>query len=197
MFCLRYRIKRTAVWISRFFHLKGNGVHSPFAFDFICEVISNTAQYYAYSDLSSQLKAMSLQQRKQAKLLFRLSNRVQPEEIILPEAYAAMEDFVRAGCRKATITRASLANLVETTPPTPRRRLIIAASPAELTAAIEPWLQSDSLIAIFNIRKPRSMRSLWRETKTMPWATLSFDLYNIGLIIHKPGFFKHHYIINF
>lgn len=197
MLSIRYRIKRTRVWLLRFFHLKGNGVHSPFAFDFICQVVNNTSQYYAYSDLALQLKAMSLQQRKQAKLLFRLSNNIQPEEIILPEAYSMMEDFVRAGCRKATVRVLSLADATHTDLSAPQRRLIIAASPAAITEDIHTRLSPNSLIAVFDIRKSRSLRQQWRDLTTKPCATLTFDLYSLGLILYKPGFFKHHYIINF
>lgn len=38
-------------WIQRFRHSKGYGVHSPFAFDFITNVVYEKHWYYAFTDL--------------------------------------------------------------------------------------------------------------------------------------------------
>ena len=38
-------------WIQRFRHSRGYGVHSPFAFDFITNVVNEKHWYYAFTDL--------------------------------------------------------------------------------------------------------------------------------------------------
>ena len=44
-------IKRPFIWLSRFRHRCGYGVHSPFAFSLITDVIYEKMPYYAYSSL--------------------------------------------------------------------------------------------------------------------------------------------------
>lgn len=197
MFSLRYRLKRTYVWFRRFFHLKGNGVHSPFAFDLMWQVISNTSHYYAYADLAVQLKAMTLRQRKEAKLLFRLTNWAQPAEVWMTAECRRYEDFVRAGSRRAAVVSVTGVKSLGEQPAQRCRRMVIADSPEAVDVVSEQCLDEGSLVVVLNIRHPRTRRQQWRALAAEPWTTLTFDLYSLGLIVIKPGYFKHHYIVNF
>ena len=49
-------IKRPFIWLSRFRHRCGYGVHSPFAFSLITDVIYEKMPYYAYSSLKEEQK---------------------------------------------------------------------------------------------------------------------------------------------
>ena len=51
-------IKRPFIWLSRFRHRCGYGVHSPFAFSLITDVIYEKMPYYAYSSLKKEQKKM-------------------------------------------------------------------------------------------------------------------------------------------
>ena len=51
-------IKRPFIWLSRFRHRCGYGVHSPFAFSLITDVIYEKMPYYAYSSLKEEQKKM-------------------------------------------------------------------------------------------------------------------------------------------
>ena len=44
-------LKRPFIWLSRFRHRCGYGVHSPFAFNLITQVIYESTPYYKYKDL--------------------------------------------------------------------------------------------------------------------------------------------------
>ncbi len=101
-----YLLLRAYVWLSRFSRLGGNGVQSPFVYNFVCEVIYNTSTYYAYGDMAPELKSLTAKQRKLAKLLFRLANRVQPAMIRLGEGAECFAPFVRRGCLRAKIAMA-------------------------------------------------------------------------------------------
>ena len=49
-------LKRPFIWLSRFRHRCGYGVHSPFAFNLITQVIYESTPYYKYKDLAVEQK---------------------------------------------------------------------------------------------------------------------------------------------
>lgn len=82
-------LTRIGVWLKRFRHRKGYGVHSPFAFGLITRVIYEKYPYYNYSglggirrELLATLPGTRLNREKTDRLLFRLVNRMQPATIV-------------------------------------------------------------------------------------------------------------------
>lgn len=79
-------LKRTYIWCRRFRHRKGYGVHSPFAYNLITDVIQEQRPFYFFDELKSlhrkASKRSSGHSLRVEKLLFRLSNWWQPELII-------------------------------------------------------------------------------------------------------------------
>lgn len=79
-------LKRIYIWCRRFRYRKGYGVHSPFAFGLITEVIYEKLPYYAYAPLKAMRKEASKSgmhcTERVDKLLFRLANRFQPEYLL-------------------------------------------------------------------------------------------------------------------
>ena len=51
---LLYYLKRPLIWLSRFRYRCGYGVHSPFAFSLITDVIYEKMPYYAYDLLKAE-----------------------------------------------------------------------------------------------------------------------------------------------
>ena len=51
-------LKRPFIWLYRFRHRCGYGVHSPFAFNLITHVIYETTPYYKYKELASEQKRL-------------------------------------------------------------------------------------------------------------------------------------------
>lgn len=56
---LLYYLKRPLIWLSRFRYRCGYGVHSPFAFSLITDVIYEKMPYYAYDLLKAEQKSGS------------------------------------------------------------------------------------------------------------------------------------------
>jgi len=85
---LLYYLKRPLIWLSRFRYRCGYGVHSPFAFSLITDVIYEKMPYYAYDLLKAEQKKRITTQGWEKgiprinRLLFRLVNKVQPATII-------------------------------------------------------------------------------------------------------------------
>lgn len=79
-------LKRIYIWCKRFRYRRGYGVHSPFAFGLITDVVYERLPYYAYAELKARRrslprKAVVLPERVD-KLLFRLVNRFRPQRIL-------------------------------------------------------------------------------------------------------------------
>lgn len=70
------------------YHIHGHGVHSPFAFRFIHDVVDCTYSYYAFRDLWR--KAVSSGNnfwcKKELELLFRMVQYYQPHQAIVPNS---------------------------------------------------------------------------------------------------------------
>lgn len=73
---------------TRYRRSKGFGIHSPFAFKFVLNVLREHHAYYAYSDIAAlrrKAKDKPHQQiipQKEAQLLFRIANYFNPEEVM-------------------------------------------------------------------------------------------------------------------
>ena len=61
-------LKRPFIWLSRFRHRCGYGVHSPFAFNLITQVIYESTPYYKYRDLAIEQKKLAPQKEAIAKV---------------------------------------------------------------------------------------------------------------------------------
>ena len=73
------KVTNPLIWLARFRHRKGYGVHSPFAFRFITDVIYESHPYYGYALLDRGLPlSMRLRVRRGLHLLLRIANHLQP-----------------------------------------------------------------------------------------------------------------------
>ena len=73
--CKMLLLTNPYIWLRRIRHRKGYGVHSPFAYDFIRQVLEEHDAYYAYSVIDSRLKWWQrFRYRRHQHLLFRLHN---------------------------------------------------------------------------------------------------------------------------
>lgn len=180
------KLKRAAGRLRHFVLTRGNGIQSPFAYDFVWQVVNNKSAYYAYDDLHEELQTLSPPERKQAKLLFRLANFTRPSLVCLddrlPTAYITL---LKRGC--ATAEFAPLPQDGET------RRLLIVSPAPPLPA---DW-QTGSMIVQPGIHENRTGNARWQQLLSMPQATLTFDLYDCGIAIAVPDHYKQHFIINF
>ena len=108
-------LKRPFIWLYRFRHRCGYGVHSPFAFNLITHVIYESTAYYKYEELARAQKQLEpekdkhwkYESKKVKRLLFRLVNYNQPETIIDAGTLAASALYLKAGKEGADYTSAS------------------------------------------------------------------------------------------
>ena len=116
--------RRILIWLLRFRHRKGYGVHSPFAFNLITWVIYEKAPYYDYKYLreiiskarekSPAMWSRYLESFRIYELLFRLVNYAQPHTILEIGTSAGASGIYLSCCKKKarfiTLDEQSIAN---------------------------------------------------------------------------------------
>lgn len=199
-------LKRPFIWLSRFRNRCGYGVHSPFAFSLITDVFYEKRQYYCYEELKEKHSHISMSSQtdyistKTLKLIFRLTNRFQPENILLFTFEQRIVDFIkRAKLKSNLLYIENVSNLDKDYSPD----LVVInshTSPREVYALFDKIAnQSDPnmLIVINGICYNREMKRLWKQMIKDQRVGITFDLYDVGLIFFDKKKIKQDYIINF
>ena len=90
---LLYYLKRPLIWLSRFRYRCGYGVHSPFAFSLITDVIYEKMPYYAYDLLKAEQKK-------------RITTTIASVKIVRFTAAAVTAPYTTRSSRSATVNTA-------------------------------------------------------------------------------------------
>ena len=167
------------IWLRRFRKRRGYGVHSPFAYQFLQQVVFERLPFYAQKGLDKKLNwCEKARKKKVCHLLFRLSNYVQPESLYMPQGAGMEYEYLQAGCKRAQLQTA-LKHKGKT--------LCLLKSPDE---DVCKYLDEESVLVLDNLHRHKK----WFAT--LP-AIVTFDLYDIGIAFFNPKHNKQHYIINF
>lgn len=203
-------LKRPFIRLYRFRHRQGYGVHSPFAFHLITQVIYQHTPYYKYKDLEAEQERLIREKgehwlyesRKVKHLLFRLVNYVQPDTLIDAGTLSASSLYLKAGKEAADyISASSLSELFLETGHSADflylhdyRRTDFVEEVFRLCAA---RTTEKSLFVVEGIRYTRPMRALWERMKQNERVGITFDLYDLGLLFFDKSRTKQDYTVNF
>lgn len=171
------------VWLRRIRCRKGYGVHSPFAFDFVTNVIYNTEKYYAYEEMDSALRFWQKGRvRSSRHLLFRLSNYRYPKTMYMQCADKGMEAACLYGCRNVKLygkgTMPGVADMI-----------VVDRIDEEALHCIG----DGTMLVLSNLR---DSQHYWQRIKDDERVTVTFDMYDIGVAFARNDLNKQHYIIN-
>lgn len=201
-------IKRPFIWLSRFRYRCGYGVHSPFAFSLITDVIYEKTPYYSYYSLKKERKKMAKERgwnkgtRKVNHFLFRLVNRMQPATIVEAGRPSAASLYLQAAKPSASYLFASdLSELfLDADIPVDFLYLNDYRNPGLLEKVFEICACRTTVKSVFvvhGICYSGKMRELWKKLQEDERVGISFDLYDIGLLFFDKSKIKQHYIVNF
>lgn len=203
-------MKRPFIWLWRFRNRCGYGVHSPFAFNLITQVIYETTPYYKYADAGKEQERLALEKdkhwtyepKKIKHLLFRLVNFAQPDTIVDAGTLSASALYLKAGKEGADYTSAShLAELfLESGVPVDFLYLHDYRHPQfmeEVFGICAARTTEKSVFVIEGIRYTSKMSALWKRMKQDERAGITFDLYHLGIIFFDRTKIKQDYIVNF
>lgn len=203
-------LKRPFIWLCRFRNRCGYGVHSPFAFNLITQVIYQSTPYYKYKDLEAEEKRLALEKdkhwryepKKVKQFLFRLVNFVQPVTIVDAGRLAASALYLKAGKEGADYTSASDLSELFLESGIPVDFLYLhdyrhSDFMEEVFRICAARVTEKSIFVIEGIRYNSKMLALWKRMKKDERVGITFDLYDLGIIFFDKTKIKQDYIINF
>ncbi len=193
-------------WLLRLKHRKGFGVQSPFAYNLICNVINEKGWYYSYDSLiQERMKKKKSELRnnlKSDKLLFRLSNYIQPTVIIIPSKdFSMSKRYLVSGCKAADSVMYSdshqLSDLVRWGNQT--ELLYVRGNECDEKSLFEiiTRMHEKSLLVVENIYGSKQAKLFWHRLADSTATVLTFDLYDFGLVFFDRKYIKQHYIVSF
>ncbi|WP_291529299.1 hypothetical protein [Bacteroides sp. UBA939] len=210
LFLFVLTLKRPFIWLCRFRYRCGYGVHSPFAFNLITQVIYENTPYHKYKDLAEEQKKLSYERgeywkyesRKVKRLLFRLVNYAQPNTIVDAGRIAASSLYLKAGKEGVDYTSASeLSGLfLEAGVPVDFLYLHDYRHPEfmeEVFRICVTRTTRKSVFVIEGIRYTSQMKALWKRMQQDERVGITFDLYDLGILFFDKTKVKQDYIVNF
>lgn len=170
------------IWLLRFRQRKGYGVHSPFAFDFITNVIYNKERYYAYGEMDKSLRWWEKGRiRSMRHLAFRMTNFHEPKTIYSDGKDARILEACKQGSRDMTVIENNS---------TVKADMILLNRADEKAMA---HLDEGTMLVLKNLR---SEKAFWKRIKDDNRVTVTFDMYDVGVAFAKKRLNKQHYKVN-
>ncbi len=168
------------IWLLRFRHRCGYGVHSPFAFRLITEVFYEDLPYYYFGDYDYLLpRKWQFRRKKGLHMLFRLANWYQPEVVCASWTISYEGFYLKDACPQAKLRLGY--------PEEGKRTILLVTKPDE---EVFRHITPDTLLVLDNLH-------LHREWFRRLPSVVSFDLYDLGIAFFDPQYNKQHYIVNF
>lgn len=214
--------KRFYIACRRFGRRRGYGIHPPFAYDLITDVIYGRYAYYAYDDLRKLCGAIPgnllRYPRRVNELLFRLVNRFQPELVVEVGTGSGLSMCYMAAAKKnaryVTIDRIrhdEVAALLGNTSVEYRTvsngngglfqnfssiNLLHMAHTSDYETVWEEALlhvSPESLFLVEGIYDSKLKRDWWKRVVADDRTGITFDLYEIGLVFFDKSRPKQHF----
>lgn len=189
------------IWLFRLRKRRGYGVHSPYAFDFITGVIYERGEYYAYEKLDRLLpwyahtprnlpwpfRTCCLRPQRILHLLFRLANFSEARHALFIGKKALAYEYMKTALPHAQW-----------------HREVSEAEKCELIYVGEVN-ESTSQENTFHFTRPRLViidhlhrnYPIFSALKTDVHTTLTFDLYDLGIVMQGLSLNRMDYIVNF
>ena len=204
-------LRRFTRWISRWRHRRGYGVHSPWAFSWITQVIYNDMAYYAYADLQRRRRLPAADpealagtlSEKDDRLLFRVANAAEANDIAVVGAVGAREiAYLSAARTQARLTTyAVLPTAAEKWTGqhdfylfSPRLNCCL---PGDFPSTF--FDNTDTahcrLVVVRGIAHSAAAKAAWQHFVERPEVCVSFDLGRFGLAFFTPKLYKQYYVV--
>jgi len=192
--------------LRRFRKRCGYGVHSPFAFDLITNVIYEKDIYNGYLAIEEQISEARIKQsrreRKINRLLFRLANRFHPQTIVESKKEKITSLYLCGARRNADFFLLRENDEVQMLKEKNVDFVVMYREQNvdrmnSLFESLAGRTTSDSVFIICGIGHSRKMKKFWQKVKTDSRVGITFDLYDIGILLFDKKKIKQDYIVNF
>ena len=172
------------IWLLRFRNRCGYGVHSPFAFKLITEVMYERLPYYRFAQLDADLPWLwRFRKKKVLHLFFRLTNWFQPQRTVFLGKCPLAQAYIAAACPRA-VRQTEVPQCEDG-----QKALFFLESPDN---KVIPALHSATMLVLDNLDKHHNRQ--WFAS--LP-AVVRFDLYDVGIAFFDPQYHPQNYTVNF
>ena len=207
-------------------HRRGHGIHSPFVYALIVNVLENKLPFYAFRDIEKYIETKTSQKyktQKYNKLVYKLIHDFQAKKILeigigkgINTLYAsAPSRLIECLCIDTNSTNRSAASALldrcqrnismsDSLPETNQKFdcvivdfLFCQMDTETFSAYLFAHIHENSLIILNNIRTKESVYSLVQKIRKNEQIRLSFDLYNVGIFLLNKKYQKRNYLLNF
>lgn len=189
---------------------KGHGIHSPFVFKFVIDVLNDERFFYAFETIENIANA-DLNDKKFNRLLFRIADYHQPKSILVIDetigittSYIALantdasvysyinqaNNFQKA---KAVTNNCKADNCYFVTNIAEKKHYdlvyVDAQNHLQLNNVLQealPLLHPQSILIINNINSTKEIEAQWLQLQTHSAVTLTINLFQIGLVFFRP-----------
>lgn len=195
------------------FHSGGHGIHSPFAFSFVSNVVYNPYRYYFFDHppkterkYSAERLSSGLEQ-KIGRLLFRIVESFKLKNVVVVgKQHPSLSAYCIAPNSKIKFyyctTKECMIDLIKNKLSTQSYLLLLDDKKTfqewnELFHLLIPLLNETIIVAIPRIKEDKEKMLLWKSLCADPSIRVTFDLYDIGVLFPKKNLHKKNYIISF
>ncbi|MDR2385121.1 MAG: hypothetical protein LBD80_05600 [Tannerella sp.] len=171
---------------------KGYGIHSPFVYDFVTNVIEEKRPYYCYERLSEKYLALkthnskSLPGRKEYELLFRAANKIKPQNCLV----IADDEGLSALYATAFSDSAQCVAMKRILPHNCKNQkydlIVCRHFTREVVFKLMEYTKDDTLMIVSGIRNSDLERKLWHTLCAHPKVSVTIDIRNTGCIFFHP-----------
>lgn len=183
------------LWIRRFRQRCGYGVHSPFAFGLLENVVYEKLPYYAFRELDAQLTwRQRFRVKRYLHLLFRLVNYQQPVRIIYADAHPLELAYLKSACPHAMLCNIETGDALKAWQESEKNpdecgenQLVFLGAPREDVVKV---CSAHTMLVLANVHEHKG----WWEG--IP-AVVGFDLYDAGIAFFDPHYQPQRYVVNF
>ncbi len=180
-------IRNPLVWLRRIRHRCGYGVHSPFAFHLITQVVYSPGRYYAYKQLDGLhglWERLTCPRRRAVyRLLFRLANARQARRAVAVGVSDIAMRYLRAGCGHTRWTDMCGEGAVD----------LLVVDKGEASFDPLPPAQDGTWVVVLHLGRNASV---WQRMRESGRFQVMFDLHDVGLAIRHEGMQSDYYVVN-
>lgn len=196
-------LPRLLHWLLRFRKRCGYGIHSPFAFGFVTEVIYEKGEYYAYSSLECPAPDCALR-LKDLRLLFRMMNYQRPAACLCvgctPECQdggSPKDKLVLQYLQAGSLHSRMLADEKEKECDMPFDMVFGMHRWMSEVENLLPHLSMGGMVVVHDICSTKERREAWTRLKAAEQSTVSFDLRDFGIVFYRPELQRQAYVVNY
>lgn len=180
-YCLQ-RLKHAILFRNR----RGYGVHSPFVFEFVSEIVSEKLPYYCFDTIEKNI-SISNTNRKLYRLLFRIVERLSFRNILILGAESSLpRQYISAVSNQINFLSPTYDGKVDMT----------YIGTLVDNSVLEQWdrLYSNTLcLVIRDIHKKGVGRELWYKLKKS--SSVALDMMWYGILFFSPQLQHGHYTL--